>query len=167
MFLKLPTHLSSWGQKQEKHLKPQSIKKTCPVNLSRLVPSLPPGSCKANSFYSCRSLEAKAWFGRAPVLMIVPQSFSLCPGAFQALPEIQGSPEVEQWPRPMFPPRSLSLALLLTEHQHVLGSTHTWSQPQMASKATIFFNLVLKCSFRNFINLQGLAEIVGGAAFVS
>lgn len=63
------------------------------------------------------------------------------------------------------PSLGLFLALLLTEHHHVLGSTHTWSQPQMAPKATIFFNLVLKCSFRNFINLQGLAGIVGGAAF--
>lgn len=52
----------------------------------------------------------------------------------------------------------------LVEHQHVLGSACTWSQPQMASKATISFHLVLKRSFRNFINLQGVAGIVGGAA---
>lgn len=52
----------------------------------------------------------------------------------------------------------------LMEQQHILGSACTRSRPQMASKATIFFNLVLKCSFRNFINLQGVAGIVGGAA---
>lgn len=105
--------------------------------------------------------------------MIVPQIFSLCPGLhaaglFQTLPVIQDSPDVRNGPDQCsllggvrF---SLSLALLLTEHQHVLGSACTWSQPQMASKATIFFNLVLNCSLKNFINLQGAAGIVGGAA---
>lgn len=43
----------------------------------------------------------------------------------------------------------LSSAILTIQRQH-LGSAHTWSQPQIVSKTTIFFNPLVNYSFLEF-----------------
>lgn len=59
---------------------------------------------------------------------------------------------------------SMSLALLPTEQQHVLGSAHTLLFLKLFVVVTVFFSSVVNYSFRNFVSLHRVKGIVRRAS---